>query len=112
MTTLARASATKAMPATIAEIFDIGFDPSALLAWLAYASSCLCSFHPPFGRPEVVFPSTLSPNVLLVTVLGPCGGTSSPEQSSFGYPPPERLADRSNLLPGSLAYYSCPRDLL
>jgi hypothetical protein len=38
---LARASATKAMQATIAEIFDIGFDPSALLAWLAHASSCL-----------------------------------------------------------------------
>src|ERR1700733_1154179 len=30
-TTLAAASVTKAMPATIAEVFDIGFDPSALL---------------------------------------------------------------------------------
>src|SRR5271168_4518475 len=61
--------------------------------------------HPAFANstcrsvdPELHSHSTLCPNVLLLTVLGFCGGTSGPEQLSSGCPRPECIRGRCSLL--------------
>ena len=67
ITALARASVTNAMPATIAEIFDIGFDPSAphhtvpmfsLAPVFFEASSCSCWPAAPAGPARKRSPAT------------------------------------------------------
>src|ERR1700691_4345915 len=67
-TTLAVASVTKAMPAAIADTFDMAIE---------------------FRCP---------PKAFLLTVLGLCGGTSGPEQLSSGRPRPECIRSRRSLL--------------